>query len=96
MGQSQAVLESTFGCAIMGKDEDPNAASTVRRTVVLDGFAYALEARQVSGGWFCSWRCETCQAVGAPSGTLSTSESAILAAKMNLKMHHRDSHSKSA
>jgi hypothetical protein len=80
----------------MAKDAESNTGSTVRRTVVLDGFAYALEARHVSGGWFCSWRCETCQAVGAPSGTLSTAESVILAANKNLKMHHRDSHSKSA
>jgi hypothetical protein len=78
----------------MGKNKESNAASTVHKTVVLEGFVYSLEARRVSGGWFCSWRCQTCQAIGAPSGTRSTAESAILAAKKNLKLHHRDSHSK--
>jgi hypothetical protein len=76
----------------MAEEIDPWLAAPIRKNVVLDGLTYTLEARQVSEGWFCSWRCETCQAVGAHSGTTRTSAAAIRLAKQNLQSHHRDSH----
>lgn len=83
----RGIGDQTMAKKKAGHEEDP-----VAKTVVVEGTVYHLDARHVPGGWFASWHCDACHAVGAPSGTHRTIRSALAAAKRNLNLHHRDSH----
>jgi hypothetical protein len=76
----------------MADEQNPPPQVVVQKTVVLEGSIYQLDARHVTGGWFACWRCDACHAIGAPAGIHRTAESALIAAKRNLKLHQRDSH----
>lgn len=78
--------------AIMADERDSRPQAAVQRTVVLGGLVYQVDVRHVMGGWFASWQCDACHAIGAASGTHRTAEMALFAAKRNLKFHQRDSH----
>ncbi len=76
----------------MGRKKQRAESDAVNKTLVVGGVTYRLDARHVPGGWFGSWHCPTCHAVGAASGTHRTVAAAMAAARRDLKLHHRDSH----